>query len=94
MPYIKPDQRKRIDQAVDNLTSRIRATAQQDDCVPDGMLNYAMTKLLLGTICKKMNYASAERAIGCLECCKLEMYRKLAGPYEDRKAKTNGEVYL
>jgi len=94
MPYIKQEQRKSIDPAVSNLVSRVKATSQQDDCVPDGMLNYAMTKLLLGTICKELNYASAERAIGCLECCKLEMYRRLAGPYEDMKAKDNGEVYL
>jgi len=94
MPYIKQEQRKSIDPAVSNLVSRVKATSQQDDCVLDGMLNYAMTKLLLGTICKELNYASAERAIGCLECCKLEMYRRLAGPYEDMKAKDNGEVYL
>jgi hypothetical protein len=36
----------------------------------------------------------AEReAVGAIECCKLEFYRRVAAPYEDRKIKTNGDVY-
>lgn len=30
---------------------------------------------------------------GALECCKLEFYRRVAVPYEDRKIKLNGDVY-
>lgn len=32
-------------------------------------------------------------AVGALECCKLEFYRRVAVPYEDRKIKSNGDVY-
>ena len=32
------------------------------------------------------------RMIGMLECCKLEMYRNVIGPYESSKAHENGDV--
>jgi hypothetical protein len=31
--------------------------------------------------------------IGALECCKLELYRMMAAPYEDDKIAENGGVY-
>ncbi len=60
-----------------------------------GELNYAITRLVdrylidLGG----MRYAHLNEAIGALECAKLELYRRLAGPYEDRKLAETGEVY-
>ena len=32
-------------------------------------------------------------AIAALECAKLELYRRLLAPYEDRKIQENGDVY-
>jgi hypothetical protein len=29
-----------------------------------------------------------------LECCKLELYRKIAAPYEDIKIQENGDVLI
>ena len=31
--------------------------------------------------------------IGVLECAKLELYRRVAAPYEDDKIDENGDVY-
>ena len=31
--------------------------------------------------------------VGVLECAKLELYRRLAAPYEDLKIEDNGDVY-
>jgi hypothetical protein len=31
--------------------------------------------------------------VGALECAKLELYRRLAAPYEDQKIKLNGDAY-
>ena len=31
--------------------------------------------------------------IGALECAKLELYRRVAAPYEDDKIIENGDVY-
>ena len=33
------------------------------------------------------------KVIGALECAKLELYRRIAAPYEDTKIQENGEVY-
>lgn len=40
-----------------------------------------------------MSYTNINNAIGALECCKLELYRRLAAPYEDIKIKENGDVF-
>jgi hypothetical protein len=32
-------------------------------------------------------------AIGVLECAKLELYRRVAAPYEDEKIAESGDVY-
>jgi len=94
MPYVKQTQRDNIDPAVSELANRIRLTSQQDSEQPDGMVNYAVTRLLLNVMTHELRYVTLERAVGCLECCKLELYRRLGAPYEDQKAKANGEVYL
>ena len=41
---------------------------------------------------KKLNYAQLNAAIGVLECVKLELYRMVAAPYEDRKCMENGPI--
>lgn len=40
-----------------------------------------------------LRYVDLNEAIGALECAKLELYRRVAVPYEDKKLKENGEVY-
>ena len=32
--------------------------------------------------------------MGALECCKLELYRRLVGPYEDEVLEANGDAYV
>jgi hypothetical protein len=39
------------------------------------------------------NYALLNELIGVLECAKLELYRRVASPYEDEKIQSNGDVY-
>jgi len=31
--------------------------------------------------------------VGVLECAKMELYRRVAAPYEDKKKEENGDVY-
>ena len=40
-----------------------------------------------------MRYQTLNAIVGSLECCKLEVYRRLASPYEDEKITKNGDVY-
>jgi len=56
----------------------------------DGDLNYIITRILKGSY--PLRYFNLNRAVGVLECCKLEFYRRVAAPYEDTKIKENGDV--
>ena len=59
-----------------------------------GELNYQISKLLNDFVAMKgLSYATINEAIGAVECAKAEFYARVARPYEELKAKTNGEVY-
>ena len=81
MPYIDPERRKDL---YDN--SRIPDNA--------GELNYLITILVNNYIQRVgKSYKNLNNAIGALECAKLELYRRIAAPYEDDKSRVNGDVY-
>lgn len=62
--------------------------------VTPGELNYAITKLIVDYFDRtKPDYAGINEVIGVLECAKLELYRRVAAPYEDTKCAENGDVY-
>jgi hypothetical protein len=81
MPYIKEDARV----ALGHERGRLPENA--------GELNYALTQVVLTYLGKDFNYQRINDAVGALECCKLELYRRLAAPYEDVKIKENGDIY-
>lgn len=59
-----------------------------------GQLNFLITTLLDTWLYEKgLNYGNLNTAIGVLEAVKLELYRRLAVPYEDWKLVANGDVY-
>jgi len=59
-----------------------------------GELNYQFSKLVNDFIANRgLSYSVINELIGALECAKLEVYRRVAAPYEDKKALANGEVY-
>jgi len=43
---------------------------------------------------KGLSYSNVNEIIGALECIKLELYRRVAAPYEDLKIEENGDVYF
>ena len=60
-----------------------------------GELNYLVTRLCDAFLMKTgLSYKNINQAIGALECAKLELYRKIASPYEDKKEIENGAVYV
>ena len=66
------------------------------DELPDnaGDMNYMITKLCDEYLQRKgLKYEHLNAIIGVLECAKLEMYRRLAAPYENQKILENGDVY-
>ena len=61
--------------------------------VTDGELNYLVTGILHAVLTKRgIRYSNINELIGVLECAKLELYRQLAAPYEDKKKAENGAV--
>jgi hypothetical protein len=85
MPYILPEQRDEFDPAIDALTRRLGQNAGP------GVLNYVITRILQSQ--KPATYLNINTQVGILECVKLELYRRVAEPYEEIKRKQNGDVY-
>lgn len=82
MPYINQEERVGIDEWLDGLTQLYFSP---------GTLNYTITKLLLKT--KPQRYGDYNDLVGVLECVKLELYRRMIAPFEDKKKIENGDVY-
>lgn len=85
MPYISRDAR-----------DRLAAGGEPESA---GELNYALTRLVDAYLARaaadegRIRYAHLNEAIGVIECAKLELYRRVAAPYEDEKAAESGDVY-
>ena len=97
MPYIAKEQRDKLDGVIHRLQGTIARMELDDETVNvEGQLNYVITKLLMQIYGDKdcIRYSGINDAIGMLECCKLEFYRKVAAPYEDQKEFENGEVKI
>ena len=85
MPYIRKEDRERLNPLIDLLDGQDIRTA--------GELNYLITMLTHRFLNQKPeNYQSYNDAIGALEGAKLELYRRHVAPYEDEKIKENGDV--
>lgn len=94
MPYIKKELREELELELNALKSRIMSTIDDPKIDRAGILNYVITVLIdnaYGPL-SDAKYKDYNEAIGMLECCKLEFYRKAAAPYEDMKEKQNGKV--
>ena len=84
MPDIKKEDRSKFDEAATNL-------GELAECAGD--LNYLISVITHTYLKKKdIKYANINEIIGMLECCKLELYRAVAGPYETEKVNENGPV--
>ena len=60
-----------------------------------GRLNYFISTVAQGLIeANGVSYSFLNDFIGVLECVKLELYRRVATPYEEDKRQENGDVYV
>lgn len=85
MPYITEDRREMLDRSLMTPNSA-------------GELNYTLTSLLTSYLKKAEDlgysrYTCINEIVGVLECAKLELYRRVAAPYENQKCEENGDVY-
>lgn len=59
-----------------------------------GELNFRITQLLNNFLLDwGLTYGSVNTCVGALECAKLELYRRVAVPYEIEKMMVHGDVY-
>jgi hypothetical protein len=82
MPYVMKSVRPRIEPHMGSMA------------MSSGELNYQITRLCVGYLDRHgLRYFTLNDIIGALECAKMELYRRVAAPYEDEKIKENGDVY-
>jgi len=80
MPYITPKDRFRLAETKTPITA--------------GELNYTLTEAITNYAAESaLSYQRINDIIGALEGAKLEFYRRVAVPYEEKKKEENGDVY-
>ena len=95
MPYISEDDRKELDDAIDQLTLAIKNISTLDH--PDdfsiylGRINYCFSRVIAGVM-GRVSYSKIAMATGVLENIKQEYYRRVASFYEDQKIISNGDI--
>jgi hypothetical protein len=83
MPYIKDT----MDAREDLLSGLVRPATS-------GELNFLFTAHINDFLdLRGLSYENINAAVGALECAKMELYRRIAAPYEDTKIAENGDVY-
>jgi hypothetical protein len=87
MPYIVQDDRPQYEEVLDKLIELLKANSPE---AIDGHLNYVVTRIIKGIY--PLRYYHINKAVGVLECIKMEFYRRVAAPYEDTKIEQNGDV--
>ena len=92
MPYIKPADRNRLDDSLSSLAAKI---VVEEPSTQAGVLNYCISALFNEVLkTRGLNYRNLNELVGVLECAKLEIYRRVAAPYEDGKILDNGDVFI
>lgn len=88
MPYIKQEDRERLNDDISILADEIT----DDRMGRPGEMNYTVSKLIDLVYGDDMRYADYNEVLGFLEGIKLELYRRKVAPYEDIKLEENGDL--
>ena len=90
MPYIPQEKRDNYDDLVFDLVSLLE---QEDENDAKGCLNYFLFSVYKHYVENQgKRYFRLQDFLGTLECCKLELYRRICSPYEDNAILKNGDV--
>jgi hypothetical protein len=94
MPYIKEEDRdKFLEDSKGGYIELLREIGSK--CQTAGELNFCFTLIAQHYLKQKgLNYQHINDVVGALEGAKLELYRRIAAPYEDKKIAENGDVHL
>ena len=84
MPYIKQEDRAKLDHTLRHLCGKIENV---------GELNYCISTILLDYVNRQgICYENWNAVMGVLKCVDSELYRRFVGPYEDIKIRQNGDL--
>jgi len=84
MPYIQKFKKDILSRKIKNL--------MKDHMDTPGEVTFAIYKIILEYSKKNPCYSTFAICTGILDCTKLEFYRKIVAPYEEKKIKENGDV--
>lgn len=83
MPYVSEPRR-----------DLLRCLHRRVDPTTSGELNFVLTECVTTYLNEVgITYSTINDVVGALEGAKLEFYRRVAVPYENRKCAENGDVY-
>lgn len=86
MPYIKQTERDPLQHSILPELGHAVDSA--------GELNYVFSIIIKGYMDEfGLNYSNINDVLGALEGAKLEFYRRIVVPYEEKKRAENGDVY-
>jgi hypothetical protein len=92
MPYIPTARREVLDKYVEGLSNYIKETNLEGSWLGDA--NYVITRLLTRLIRTfgPIKYWQGVSVLGTLEAAKIEFYRRVMSPYENKQSGINGDV--
>ncbi len=84
MPYIPQERRNMFENALRELAREVENQGELNYCI------FKLSKLIIERIGE--NYDHLSMCSSAMEHAKLEWYRKVLAPYEDKKILENGDI--
>ncbi len=91
MPYLPQERRQELYPLISKVAGEIQAAVESGTGKRGGEVNFVICSLV--DMLYDRNYTGLSAAIGDVECAKLEIYRRVLGPYEDEKITEHGDVF-
>ncbi len=89
MPYVTKVERECVDPQVQELI----AALDEAHWMP-GIVNYALSTIIWTWFHQQPSYRVISHIMGTLDSVAKEFYRRKAAPYEDEKARINGDLNI
>ena len=88
MPYIQETSRGFLDKHIQELSDRVTTEGEICYVIYALLVRYCEKNKSVGLFCFRI----ISQCISAIECAKLELYRRIVAPYEDKKIQENGDV--
>jgi hypothetical protein len=94
MPYLKPEQRPKLDPLIKALADEINKMAKEsgEEHAFAGLLDYSFSKLIMQTL-PEQRYWAYTLVEGMLHGLSKEFNRRVVSPYEETQKEQRGDIY-